>query len=296
MIMKYAYFDTTIFNHLTREDIQRWTGGSIQDVKALKNLLKKSNIKIVTSAQVLGELAITSISDRERAKNLCSVYKQLCNGKIIKQWIVLINEEWDILYRKLNPKIDIYLNKNHRIYNILNELASGDFSNPEVQKYIKGELKRKKESLINQKKQLMGFNKEAKKAIRNHSSFESFYSALRRNIVSRKRIKDILAAHAIGSKKRRDVNAGIIIEKLDDMPHWNSVLRSEAVSTWVYVKQMAKVSRGDTFDMTDALHLASLSRDDYFVSDDINHRKRSKLLKPHLHIVDLKEFIDILKN
>jgi len=274
--MKRLFLDTNVYNHIGEGDIG-----------PLKQSIADRKIEILTTPQILAELAATFKKTKDRGIKLCKIYGDLISKNVLQPPPILIRTEIESVLG--GPPSITYLKGENKaeFFARVEELKNGK---PDLYtiRFIEKITGLKKQQLKSSK---LGYSKieprVLKEPIKKYPSFKLF---LKEGVRQGKRLIELerYVVADLGSNAHKA--AKVIEKKLNKTPHLAIALRIVPALTYYYHVQKNKPKHGDLFDCGYFVCVANL---DGFVSDDPQARDLFKLVCPSKECLSLSEFLDL---
>ena len=275
--MKRFFFDTNVYNHISEAEISR-----------LKDSIADNQLEILTTPQILAELAATFKKDKDRGIKVCTFYADLISENVLQPPPILIKREIGSLLDGY-PKV-LYLEGENKAEFFMH-----------VEKLKNGNLDLYTEQFFDRisslKKQQFKFAKLGYSKIEPHvvkeplKKYPTFDRFLKEGVKRGERLKE-LQRYVVKDLGDDAHQAAKFIEKrLHKTPHLAIALRIVPVLSYYYHVQKNKPKHGDIFDCGYFVCLATV---DGFVSDDEGARDLFELVCPHKKSLSLSELISTI--
>ena len=275
--MKHLFLDTNIYNHVSETDIDH-----------LKRCVAENQLEILTTPQILAELAATFEKNKERGSKVCTIYADLISENVLQPPPVLIKTEIGSLLDG-RPRL-LYLEGENRaeFFTYLEKLKNGD-----LDLYTSQFIDR----ITNLKKEQFKFSKLGYSKVEPHvvkdplKKYPTFDQFLKEGIKRKERLKELerYVVKDLGDDAHRA--ARFIERRLHKTPHLAIALRIVPAVTYYYHAQKNRPKHGDIFDCG---YFVCLATADGFVSDDERARDLFRLVCPSKASLSLNEFLNTM--
>lgn len=275
--MKRLFLDTNVYNHIGETEID-----------PLKDSVADGQLELLTTPQILAELAATFKKNRDHGIKVCTIYADLISENVLQPPPILIKTEIGFLLNG-HPKV-LYLEQNNKseFFTYVEKLKSGnlDAYTEQFTDRING-LKKQQFKFSK-----LGYSKVEPRVLKDpKKKYPTFDEFLKEGIKRGERLKE-LERYVVGELGRDAHKAAKFIEKrVHKTPHLAIALRVVPALTYYYHVQKNKPKHGDVFDCGYFVCLATV---DGFVSDDEGARDLFKLVCPHKECLSLSDLISTI--
>jgi hypothetical protein len=275
--MKRLFFDTSVYNHITDTDID-----------CVKHSTTAGELEVLTTPQILAELAGTFKKDKDRATKLCKIYGHLISENVLQPPPILIKTEIGALLSG-HAKI-LYLEGENKaeFFTYVEKLKNGNLD-LYTEQFVDRIGRLKKEQRIFSK---LGFSKVethvVKEPLKKYPTFDPF---LKEGVRRGERLKELERYVVTDLGENAHKAAKFIEKRLHKTPHLAIALRIVPALSYYYHVQKNKPKHGDIFDCG---HFVCLATVDGFVSDDEGARDLFRLVCPHKQSLSLADLINLL--
>ena len=272
--MRRAFFDANIYNHI-----------SDAEIKLVKQGAALGHIELLSTPQILAELAATFKKDRDRAIDLRSKYAQLITQNVLQPPPVLLQTEIASLLNR--RRLVLYLDGDNKteFFTYVEKLRNGDLD-PYTEQFIGRITRLKKEQF---KLSKLGFSRMEALVLKEPlNKFPTFDQFLREGIARGERRKEIERYVVKDLGKNAGKAANFIEKRLHKLPHLAITLRVVPALTYYYHVEKNRPKHGDIFDCGYFVCLATVST---FISNDEGARELFKLVCPTKECLSLSDFI-----
>jgi hypothetical protein len=276
--MKRFFLDTNVYNHISDADLD-----------CIKRAITAGQIEVLTTPQILAELAGTFKKDKAFAIRLCNIYADLISDDVLQPPPVLIQTELASLLKGDRSTV-LYLQGENKIefFNYVEKLKSGNLD-LYAEQFIDRIGHLKKEQFKYSK---LGFSKiepnVLKEPLKKYPTFDQF---LKEGLRRGERLTEIERYVVKDLGKNTHKAAKFIEKRLGKTPHLRIALRVVPALTYYYHVEKNKPKHGDIFDCGYFVCLATV---DGFVSDDEGARDLFTLVCPQKECLSLSDFIGLL--
>lgn len=273
-----AFFDTTVYNHLKKEQS-----------RILKRLIDHRGIEILTTTQILGELAATFEKDIKRMQELADLYSEVISQRTIKLPPDLLRDEMDYFNGGTKKSIFLDSGQEKQFRQYIEDFKQGkiDKHTKEFVRYIKD--KKKKNKADNKKIKREIDKLWDKEKVSEFPNFETFYKHGFKTGDVRRQIESYLERIIHPSQKHLiSVISKRVEANLPKMPHFETAVKIVPALSYRYHIQKKGAEWGDVEDI---LNLIAVTMCDCYVSDDKGAREMAMLLFPNKIILSLDSFI-----
>jgi len=274
--MKRVFFDTNVYNHVGPSEVTH-----------LKQLISDGNIEILTTPQILAELAGTFKSNKKRGIKLCKIYGDLISKNVLQPPPILLRTEIGFLLDDQARVVYLRGKNKSEFFEVLDQLQNGKVDD-NTQQFIEKIATLKKEQFSGSK---LGYSKMepyiVKNPLKKYPTFKSFVEEGIRRGERLKGIETYLVAD-LGSNAHKA--AKFIEKRLHKTPHLAIALRIVPALTYYYHVQKNKPKYGDMFDCGYFVCLAPV---DSFVSDDQEALDLFKFVCPNKEALSLSDLLSM---
>ena len=276
--MKRLFLDTNVYNH-------------IADVEAecVKQSIEARQFEVLTTPQILAELAATFKKDKALAVRLCNIYADLISDDVLQPPPVLIQTEISSVLKGDRSTV-LYLQGENKMefFSYVEKLKSGNID-LYVEQFIDRIGRLKKEQFRYSK---LRFSKIEPHVLEEPlKKYPTFHQFLMEGIRRGERLKELERYVVKDFGKNTHQAAKFIEKRLGKTPHLGIALRVVPALSYYYHVEKNKPKHGDIFDCSYFVCLATV---DGFVSDDEGARYLFRLICPHKQCLSLADFINLL--
>ena len=277
LVMQRFFLDTNVYNHISEAELGH-----------VEHATTDNRLEILTTPQILAELAATFKKDKDRGIKVCTIYAHLISENVLQPPPMLIKTEIGSLLS--NQRTVLYLEGENKaeFFTYVEKLKNGNLD-LYTEQFV-GRISSLKKQQFKFSK--LGYSKiepeVVKEPLQKYPTFDRF---LKEGIKRGERLKE-LERYVVKDLGDNTHKAAKFIEKrLHKTPHLTIALRIVPALSYYYHVQKNKPKHGDIFDCGYFVCLATV---DGFVSDDEGARDLFRLVCPRKESLSLRDFIGLL--